>query len=109
MITNGVPTPEPGKRTLILGANGFGNLAGIIGAQIFDTKKFGPSYQTSFYVTLGIAIVSLLGYTGYRFGLAAANRYKRGKMAQMTVEELERERTDNTRYGDRKYTFIYGL
>ncbi|KAI5468164.1 major facilitator superfamily domain-containing protein [Mariannaea sp. PMI_226] len=101
-------TPEPGKRTLILGANGFGNLAGIIGSQIF-AAKYGPSYKTSFYVSLGIAIVALLGYTGYRFGLAAANRYKRGKMAQMTEEELERERTDKTRYGDRKYTFIYGL
>ncbi|EHK27172.1 uncharacterized protein TRIVIDRAFT_34355 [Trichoderma virens Gv29-8] len=101
-------TPEPGKRTLILGANGFGNLAGIIGSQIF-AAKYGPSYKTSFYVTLGIAIVALLGYTGYRFALAAANRYKKEKMAQMTPEELERERTDHTRYGDRKYTFIYGL
>ncbi|UKZ83338.1 hypothetical protein TrVFT333_011146 [Trichoderma virens FT-333] len=101
-------TPEPGKRTLILGANGFGNLAGIIGSQIF-AAKYGPSYNTSFYVTLGIAIVALLGYTGYRFALAAANRYKKEKMAQMTPEELERERTDHTRYGDRKYTFIYGL
>lgn len=102
------PNPEPGKRTLILGANGFGNLAGIIGAQIFGAK-FGPSYTTSFYITLGIAIVALLGYTGYRFGLAATNRYKKDKMAQMTSEELERERTDHIRYGDRKYTFIYGL
>ncbi|KAK0758742.1 hypothetical protein N5P37_008225 [Trichoderma harzianum] len=101
-------TPEPGKRTLILGANGFGNLAGIIGAQIFGAK-FGPSYTTSFYITLGIAIIALLGYTGYRFALAAANRYKKDKMAQMTSEELERERTDHIRYGDRKYTFIYGL
>lgn len=99
---------EPGKRTLILGANGFGNLAGVIGSQIFDAK-FGPSYQTSFYISLGIAIVSLLGYTGYRFALAAANRYKKNKLAGMTSEELERERTESTRYGDRKYTFIYGL
>ncbi|PTB38215.1 hypothetical protein M441DRAFT_147051 [Trichoderma asperellum CBS 433.97] len=101
-------TPEPGKRTLILGANGFGNLAGIIGSQIF-AAKYGPSYRISFYVTLGISIVALLGYTGYRFALAAANRYKKDKMARMTPEELERERTDHTRYGDRKYTFIYGL
>lgn len=101
-------TPEPGKRTLILGVNGFGNLAGVIGAQVYDAK-YGPGYRTSFFITLGIAIVSFLGYVAYRFTLAAVNRRKRSKIAQMSPEDLERERLENTRYADKKHTFIYGL
>lgn len=99
---------EPGKRTLILGVNGFGNLAGVIGSQVYDAK-FGPGYRTSFFVTLGIAIAALLGYTAYRFTLAAVNRRKRNKLSQMTNEEIEQERHNNERYADKKLTFIYGL
>lgn len=99
---------EPGKRTLILGVNGFGNLAGVIGSQVYDAK-YGPSYRTSFFITLGIAITSFIGYVAYRITLAAVNGWKRKKLAQMTPEEIERERTNDTRYGDRKITFIYGL
>ncbi|CAG9945349.1 unnamed protein product [Clonostachys rosea f. rosea IK726] len=101
-------TPEPGKRTIILGINGFGNLAGVIGSQVYDAK-YGPSYRVSFFITLGIAIVSLLGYISYRFTLAAVNRRKRRILSQMTPEEIASERIDNTRYADRKRTFIYGL
>ena len=93
---------------MILGVNGFGNLAGVIGSQIYDAK-FGPHYRTSFFATLGIAIVALLGYISYRFTLAAVNRWKRGKLDMMSVEELEAERTNGERYGDKKYTFMYGL
>ncbi|CAH0046229.1 unnamed protein product [Clonostachys solani] len=101
-------TPEPGKRTIILGINGFGNLAGVIGSQVYDAK-YGPSYRVSFFITLGIAIVSLLGYISYRFTLAAVNRRKRRILSQMTPEEITSERIDSTRYADRKRTFIYGL
>ena len=71
--------------------------------------KYGPHYRTSFFITLGIAIVSFLGYLAYRFTLAFVNRYKRKKLAQMSPEDIHRERTDNTRYADKKVTFIYGL
>ena len=38
-------TPEPGKRALVLGVNGFGNLAGVIGAQLFR-ESYAPEYLT---------------------------------------------------------------
>jgi Tfp pilus assembly protein PilV len=75
---------------------------------VYDAK-YGPSYRVSFFITLGIAIVSLLGYISYRFTLAAVNRRKRRILSQMTPEEIASERIDNTRYADRKRTFIYGL
>jgi predicted MFS family arabinose efflux permease len=36
-------TPEPGKRALVLGVNGFGNLSGVIGAQLFRAS-YAPGY-----------------------------------------------------------------
>ena len=93
---------------MVLGINGFGNLAGVIGAQVYRAD-YGPTYRISFFITLGFAIAAFLGYTSYRFTLAAVNRYKRSKLSRMTPEAIELERTSNERYADRKYTFIYGL
>ncbi|KAJ0303094.1 hypothetical protein COL516b_006605 [Colletotrichum fioriniae] len=101
-------TPEPGKRSLILGLNGFGNLSGVIGAQLYR-DRYKPGYKIPFYVTLGFVAVSLLGYFSYRLTLAAVNRRKLELMRQKSAEEIERERLDNTRYADKKWTFIYGL
>ncbi|KAK1540344.1 major facilitator superfamily transporter [Colletotrichum paranaense] len=101
-------TPEPGKRSLILGLNGFGNLSGVIGAQLYR-DRYKPGYKIPFYVTLGFVAVSLLGYLSYRLTLAAVNRRKLEIMRQKTADEIERERLDNTRYADKKWTFIYGL
>ncbi|KAJ0327419.1 hypothetical protein COL5a_005798 [Colletotrichum fioriniae] len=99
---------EPGKRSLILGLNGFGNLSGVIGAQLYR-DRYKPGYKIPFYVTLGFVAVSLLGYFSYRLTLAAVNRRKLELMRQKSAEEIERERLDNTRYADKKWTFIYGL
>lgn len=100
--------PEPGKRSLVLGVNGFGNLAGVVGAQLYR-KKYAPRYLVPFYGTLGFVVAALLGYTTYRFILVKVNRrklaWKRGKSAQ----QVEAERLDGTRYADAKMTFLYGL
>ncbi|OIW26182.1 MFS general substrate transporter [Coniochaeta ligniaria NRRL 30616] len=101
-------TPEPGKRSLVLGVNGFGNLAGVIGSQVYSAK-YAPSYHVSFYVTLGFVAASFVGYLALRFTFAAVNRHKRALLAQMTQEEIEEERRSTARYGDKKHTFIYGL
>ncbi|KIX06674.1 uncharacterized protein Z518_04650 [Rhinocladiella mackenziei CBS 650.93] len=101
-------TPEPGKRALVLGVNGFGNLSGVIGSQLFR-KSYAPEYLIPFYVTLAFIAVALAGYLAYRFTLAAVNKARQAKLARMTPEEIENERTTSLRYADRKYTFIYGL
>jgi hypothetical protein len=101
-------TPEPGKRTIVLGINGYGNLAGIIGSQIFLTR-YGPSYRVPLGITLGLVGVSFCGYVAYGITLRLVNRWKAKKVAAMTSEEIEEENTTEKRYADRKYTFIYGL
>ena len=35
---------EPGKRALVLGVNGFGNLSGVIGSQLFRSS-YAPAYM----------------------------------------------------------------
>lgn len=99
---------EPGKRALVLGVNGFGNIAGVVGAQTYRAE-YSPSYRIPFFITLGIMIVALLGYISYRFTLAHVNRRKQRKLAQMSHDDLREERESDVRYADKKYTFIYGL
>lgn len=99
---------EPGKRSLVLGVNGFGNLAGVIGAQLYR-PKYRPHYLPPFYGTLGFVAAALAGYTAYRFTLMKVNRRKLRIMGEKTTHEVEQERTDMTRYADKKWTFIYGL
>jgi MFS family permease len=101
-------TPEPGKRSLILGVNGFGNLAGIIGSQVYK-KRYAPRYLLPFYVTLSFVAAALVGYIAYRFTLKAVNKRRQAILADMSVEEVHEERADGTRYADRKWTFRYGL
>ncbi|KAK2025017.1 major facilitator superfamily transporter [Colletotrichum zoysiae] len=101
-------TPEPGKRSLILGLNGFGNIAGVIGAQLYRAK-YKPDYKIPFYITLGFVAVALMGYLSYRFTLATVNQRKLEIMRHKSQEDIEKERTDETRYADKKWTFIYGL
>ncbi|KAK3705081.1 hypothetical protein LTR37_013448 [Vermiconidia calcicola] len=101
-------TPEPGKRSLVLGINGWGNLAGVIGAQVYKSK-YAPDYRTPLLITLGIVIVAFSGYLAYRFTLAWVNRRRQKVLAQMSHEDVMEERRNDTRYADRKVTFIYGL
>jgi hypothetical protein len=101
-------TPEPGKRSLVLGVNGFGNLAGVIGSQLYK-RRYAPKYLLPFYVTLGFVAAALSGYTAYRFKLKAVNQRKQAILNGKTIDEIYSERMDNTRYADRKWTFIYGL
>jgi hypothetical protein len=101
-------TPEPGKRSLILGVNGFGNLAGVIGSQLYK-GRYAPRYLLPFYVTLGFVAAALAGYIAYRFSLKAVNKRKEAILADMSIDEVRAERADDKRYADRKWTFMYGL
>jgi hypothetical protein len=99
---------EPGQRALVLGVNGFGNLAGVIGAQLYR-DRYKPGYRLPFFVTLAFVAVALAGYWCYRVTLQAVNRRKAGLLLGMSEDDRERERVSAERYGDKKLTFIYGL
>ena len=90
------------------GVNCFGNLAGVIGSQLFRSS-YGPNYLASFYATLGFIAIAFAGYLCYHFTLKAVNAGRQAKLDGRTIEEIENERTSDMRYADKKYTFIYGL
>ncbi|EUC41303.1 hypothetical protein COCMIDRAFT_8948 [Bipolaris oryzae ATCC 44560] len=100
--------PEPGKCSLVLGVNGFGNLAGVIGSQLYK-KKHAPRYLTPFYATLGFVATALAGYIAYRYILKGINAKRLAMTNSMSAEDVEAERLDRTRYADAKWTFLYGL
>jgi hypothetical protein len=101
-------TPQPGKRSLVLGMNGFGNLAGVIGSQLFQAS-YAPRYLIPFYATLGFVATALIGYLAYRYTLLAVNKWRTRQMAGWTDADREEERLSTKRYGDKKFTFMYGL
>jgi hypothetical protein len=100
-------TPEPGKRTLVLGINGWGNLGGIIGSELY-LSKYGPDYHWPLKVTVGLIAAAFVGYAAYHFELKAMNKYKARKISRITPEEIEGEIRSEKRYADRKWTFVYG-
>ncbi|OIW25359.1 MFS general substrate transporter [Coniochaeta ligniaria NRRL 30616] len=101
-------TPEPGKRSLVLGINGWGNLAGVVGSQLYRSE-YAPGYRTPLFATLGFVVVALLGYAAYRFTLQAVNGKRLRRASGKSDGDLEGERVGDTRYADAKWTFIYGL
>ncbi|KAJ4985597.1 major facilitator superfamily transporter [Stagonosporopsis vannaccii] len=101
-------TPEAGKRSLVLGVNGFGNLAGVIGGQLYK-QRYAPEYHLPFYVTIGFVATALLGYSSYRFTLQVVNKKRSDILAGKDAAQIESERIDDIRYADRKWTFQYGL
>lgn len=108
-----MPTPnsaiEPGKRAVILGINGWGNLAGVLSSLLY-APEYGPDYQTPFVVTLLLVAVSFVGYWGFRRALVKENERRATMMKGWTEEEEEKERVGgNGRRGDERWGVQYGL
>ncbi|KAF1958641.1 MFS general substrate transporter [Byssothecium circinans] len=101
-------TPEPGKRAIVLGINGWGNLGGVVGSELF-LARYGPSYIFPLKTTTGLVAISLVGYAAYYFELRMWNKYKAKHIASMTPKEIEEENTNDVRYADKKWTFVYGV
>jgi hypothetical protein len=101
-------TPAPGKRALVVGVNGWGNLAGVIGSQLYR-PEYAPGYRVPFLVTLAFVAAALAGFLAYRATLQAVNRRRAAIMRSKSAEEIEVEMSGDARYADRKWTFAYGL
>jgi hypothetical protein len=89
-------TPSPGKRALLLGINGWGNLAGVVAALLFR-----PSYADSGYIVpMGWTLVSVgLSAIGFVFFLRkqrAENATRRKILSGWSDEAIEMERLEGT-------------
>ncbi|CAK3984902.1 related to nicotinamide mononucleotide permease [Lecanosticta acicola] len=84
-------TPEPGKRAILLGINGWGNLAGIFMGVLFTPRDEKTGYVQSFTVLLVCALISLAGFIAFRFALVRENRFRDNVIRSWSEEEKERE------------------
>lgn len=64
--------PQPGKRTVVLGINGWGNFAGVFSAMLFE-PRFAPGYEVPFFVTFGLVGFAWIGYAIFRVWLVREN------------------------------------
>jgi hypothetical protein len=86
-------TPSPGKRALLLGINGWGNLAGLFSALIF-APRYGPSYHTSFWVATLCVAISAIGYFVFRIILIRVNGRRKQILQNWDEEDIQREQRD---------------
>ncbi|KAF3036346.1 hypothetical protein E8E12_007562 [Didymella heteroderae] len=89
-------TPSPGKRALMLGINGWGNLAGVISAFLFRPKYADSGYFVPFFWTLVSVALAAGGYVLFLRNLTRENARRRAIVHEWDNEERESERTDGT-------------
>lgn len=70
-LTNNIP--NPGKRAMALGINGWGNLAGVFSALLF-APKYAPGYTTPLAVTCLCVAAAWMGYAVFGVLLMRENR-----------------------------------
>lgn len=83
--------PQPGKRAIVLGINGWGNSAGIISATIFAPKFAKNGYIVPFYITLACVLISFIGFLAFRALVVAENQRRTRIVAAWDDEEIRRE------------------
>ncbi|KAH7116123.1 major facilitator superfamily domain-containing protein [Dendryphion nanum] len=100
-------TPEKGTRSLIIGINGWSNLAGVIAGQLYK-PRYGPHYKFSLLVTMILIAIGACGFLMMRVIFMYVNRRRARIISTWTVEDFEEENTLLERRGDQKLTFRYG-
>ncbi|ORY90695.1 major facilitator superfamily domain-containing protein [Leucosporidium creatinivorum] len=101
-------TPEAGVRPLVIGMNGYSNIAGVIAGQLFKSK-YSPKYETPLIITMALLAFGILVFLSIRLLYARINRQRQALISAMSEEDIEAERLNEERRGDQKRTFIYGL
>ncbi|TKA68934.1 hypothetical protein B0A55_08470 [Friedmanniomyces simplex] len=132
-------TPEPGKRAILLGVNGWGNLAGVFSALLFTPADEATAYVRPFLVTLICVLAAFVGFITFWVLLVRENKWREDVTAAWTEDEREREELmgdvpiatssgldglvkwagirnllegvgyEEARRGDEKLTFRYGM
>ena len=84
--------PDPGKRAIILGINGWGNLAGVFAALLFSPRWREEAYRVPFAITLGLVLASLAGYAVLGIVIRMINAARARVIAGWSAVAVERER-----------------
>jgi len=82
-LSNNMETP--GKRAVVLGINGWGNVAGVLASWIFR-PEWAPGYERSFGWTMGSVGIAWVGYALFWVAIRGGNG-RRGRMGLALVGE----------------------
>lgn len=84
--------PEPGKRAIVLGINGWGNLAGILSSLLFAPRWRESGYKVPLGATLVAVAVAAAGFAGFRVWLVRENARRGRVVAGWDDAEVAKER-----------------
>ncbi|KAF7532239.1 hypothetical protein G7054_g8140 [Neopestalotiopsis clavispora] len=101
-------TPWKGTRSVMLGINGWSNLAGVIAGQIFKSK-YAPRYETPLIITIAIMASGALGLVFIRLMYKRENKKRAEEISQWDEVDFAAETASIARRGDQRKTFMYGL
>lgn len=87
-------TPSPGKRAVLLGINGWGNLAGVFSALLFKPKYAESGYIIPFWWTLLCVGLAAVGYILFYRSLQKENEKRKDLLSTWGVEDVEKENSD---------------
>jgi predicted MFS family arabinose efflux permease len=100
-------TPLLGPRSLVIGINGYSNIAGVIAGQLFK-PQYAPSYGYPLKVTMILVSVGMLGFLGMRATYMYENYWRAKQIAGWDEEQRRAEDVgENGRRGDQRWTFMY--
>ncbi|KAL4941789.1 hypothetical protein BDV06DRAFT_235820 [Aspergillus oleicola] len=99
-------TPFKASRSVILGINGWSNLAGVIAGQLFK-EEYAPSYQYPLVVTMVLIAVGMVGFCAMRGDYMWESRRRRSVILGWDEGEYRVEQESGDRRGDRKVTWVY--
>lgn len=99
-------TPGKAARSIILGINGWSNLAGVIAGQLFKSS-YAPSYRYPLIVTMILIAVGMVGFCAMRGLYMWENRRRRRVILSWDEREYAEEQARVDRRGDQKITWVY--
>ncbi|CAJ2509979.1 Uu.00g058790.m01.CDS01 [Anthostomella pinea] len=101
-------TPWKGTRSVVLGVNGWSNVAGVIAGQIFKSK-YAPRYETSLITTMALMAVGATGLVFVRVMYQLENKKRAREIAAWDEQRFADEANSEERRGDQRMTFMYGV
>lgn len=119
-------TPWKGTRSVIMGVNGWSNIAGVIAGQLFKTK-YRPRCKSlnlprasvsglltivideiSLIVTMALMVFGICGLGFLKFMYLRENKKRAREIANWDEADFANEAASRERRGDQKRTLMYG-
>ncbi|KAF6793454.1 allantoate transport protein [Colletotrichum sojae] len=100
-------TPWKGTRSVVMGVNGWSNIAGVIAGQIFKSR-YAPRYEVPLIITMIIMACGIFGLVFLKYMYRLENKKRAREIATWDEAQFAAEAVSEERRGDQRLTFMYG-